>query len=70
MDMHLANFPREMGVVMVFLAVAAFIICSIFRRYRQKNGNADRRDSLEILKKRLAAGEITLDEFTAIKQVL
>ncbi len=68
--MHLADFPHGMGLAMLFLAAVVFISYFIFQRFRQKGRNADKRDSLEILKKRLATGEITLDEFNTIKQVL
>ncbi len=36
----------------------------------KKPGHADQRDSLRILKRRLASGEITLEEFEALKKVL
>lgn len=49
------------------LGVAAFLIARFAGR---KGKDGDRRDSLEILKQRLAKGEITLEEFTNIKNVL
>lgn len=50
--------------LLVWLAVRGF-------GPRRSGGHvADRRDSLEILKSRLAKGEITLAEFDALKKVL
>ncbi len=69
MSMHFAHFSHEIWLVLLLLLAAVFISCFIIRR-RTQSGNADRRDSLEILKKRLAAGEITIDEFNMIRQVL
>jgi putative membrane protein len=47
--------------------------CSIyfsFRLLRCRQNNFDRRDSLDILKRRLASGEITVEEFGKLKEVL
>ena len=38
--------------------------------FRRKPVNPDYRDSLAILKRRLASGEITLEEYEAVKKVL
>jgi putative membrane protein len=58
------------GMVLVFLllVLAAVWACNLLRSRRQSHG--DRRDSLEILKRRLAAGEISLEEFENLKKVL
>ncbi len=55
----------------ILLAVgAALAIWCLFRKGRCGNPSADRLDSLEILKSRLARGEITIEEYNTLKGVL
>lgn len=60
------------GWPLFFLAVAlTFFALVHFTRTRRRNtGGRDRRDSLEILKRRLASGEITIEEFETLKRYL
>ncbi len=53
--------------VMAVIAVAAYCIV---RHGGAKRRTADCTDSLNILKRRLAEGEITVEEFTTLKQYL
>lgn len=53
-----------------FLLASAFVAWLAIRLTRKKPCNTDRVDSLAILKMRLAKGEITLEEYTALKSVL
>jgi len=59
-------------VMEIFLTVLAIacIIYVAFRLLRCKQNNFDRRDSLDILKCRLASGEITAEEFGRLKEIL
>ena len=53
------------------MAVAAVIIYFVARAlFRTPSGNRDSCDSLNILKRRLAEGEITVDEFNTLKKHL
>jgi len=54
---------------LVIMTVACIIYLAT-RLMGNKKGHFDRRDSLEILKRRLASGEITLEEYENIKKVL
>lgn len=54
------------GVALVF-AIVAYLLTSHVNAKRRR---ADSDDSLSILKKRLAEGEITTDEFNTLKQYL
>lgn len=54
------------GVALV-VAVVAYLLVNHGNAKRRK---ADSNDSLSILKRRLAAGEITADEFNMLKQYL
>ena len=69
MYMHKLSFIHGAGGVAILL-VTMFVGYFIFYRHRHKKSNADKYESLEILKLRVAKGEITLDEFNTIKQVL
>lgn len=51
-------------LIMLLSGVLAFYCCTVFKR------NNDRRESLEILKKRLATGNISEEEFVKLKQYL
>lgn len=56
-----------MLAVTLIIAVAAYLFASHGNAKRRR---ADSDDSLIILKRRLAAGEITTDEFNTLKQYL
>ncbi|MDD4701318.1 MAG: SHOCT domain-containing protein [Desulfovibrio sp.] len=74
--MHTCNFLNYFGwgggwtgmlIAVTILALAIYIVCRIFSR---KNCNYDRRDTLNILKHRLASGEITQEEYEKLKNVI
>ena len=72
--MHGCAFERFLGMngwveILFCLAVAALIVYLGFRIYHIKKGNFDSRDSLAILKRRLAAGEISMEEFNNLKKL-
>jgi putative membrane protein len=46
------------------------LIWTMLRNRREGNSAADRFDSLEILKLRLAKGEITIEEYNTLKSIL
>jgi putative membrane protein len=46
------------------------LIWTMLRTRREGNSVADRSDSLEILKLRLAKGEITIEEYNTLKSIL
>ena len=54
--------------MLLLLVLAGGLIYGLVKSRRQNHG--DRRDSLEILKRRLASGEISLEEFENLKKVL
>lgn len=56
---------------LLFLALLVYLAVKVFGS-RASTGNhaEDRQDSLEILKTRLAKGEISTDEFNTLKNVL
>ena len=56
--------------VILTVLVIVGIACLVFRIFSHQKNNFDRRDSLDILKRRLASGEISLDEFEKLKKVL
>lgn len=53
-----------------FLAAITLIVWLLIRVRRNRPINTDRSDSLEILKIRLAKGEISLEEFNILKKAL
>jgi putative membrane protein len=56
---------------LLFLIFIIYLMFSIARNFFPKtNGSSDRRDSLEILKNRLAKGEITPEEYHRLQEVL
>jgi putative membrane protein len=74
--MHGCSFGRALGWggwwiegILCLLAVGAALYL-LTRLLGSKSVNRDRRDSLEILKLRLAKGEISLEEYTTLKNVL
>ena len=54
----------------LLLIILAVLFWRFSRRSPQGSPAADRLDSLEILKIRLAKGEISIEEFTTLKNVL
>jgi len=71
MNIHHINYLHGVGGIFLVLAGVIFLVYLAYTYInKQKNKNADRNDSLEILQKRLASGEISIDEFKTIKRVL
>jgi putative membrane protein len=69
------NFPELSHWGILFLGAALIAVGSVgtllFLRLRKRPiQNADRIDSLKILKTRLAKGEISIDEFNILKATL
>ena len=56
-----------MALVLVVLVVIAY---AVFTRGGRSSCNHDRRDSLEILKRRLASGEISVEEYDTLRKYL
>lgn len=52
--------------MLIFWAVIIYIIISLFN----KTNNDDKKSALEILKERLAKGEISIEEFDELKDKL
>ncbi len=61
------GWPGMLGMLLL-LVLAGWLIYGLVNSRRQNHG--DRRDSLEILKRRLASAEISLEEFENLKKVL
>lgn len=61
-----------MGILacLLLLALLVWLAVRAFTPRRTEGRTADRSDSLEILKSRLAKGEITLAEFDTLKKAL
>lgn len=60
------------GWIVAPLLLAALLagVWLVARAFSGQGGRRDSRDSLEILKRRLAAGEITVEEFEILKRHL
>jgi putative membrane protein len=56
--------------ILLCLALLSASLLILMRFLAARKKNADSNDSLLILKRRLATGEITLEEFTILKQYL
>lgn len=54
----------------LFLAAGSLVTLLIVRARKEKPINTDRIDSMEILKARLARGDISLEEYTTLKAAL
>ena len=56
----------------IFLTVLVIvgIVYLVSRLFRRQQSNFDSLDSLDILKRRLASGEITMEEFEKLKRFL
>ena len=70
---HFGAFPWGIGSILVAMLIAALVyagIRSLCGRKDMRNHVNDRNDSLEILKKRLARGEISIEEFKRLKEYL
>ena len=65
----LLGWPGWWGMFAAALVVAV-AICLLMNHGKTKRRKADSDDSISILKRRLAAGEITADEFNMLKQYL
>jgi len=56
---------------LMFIALLTYLAVKLFRSLTSTDSRtADRRDSLEILKIRLAKGEISTEEFNTLRNVL
>lgn len=72
----MSNFgghPWGLGTIIFLLVLglmAYAVIRAVFGRKDPRNHFTDRNDSLEILKTRLAKGEITIEEFERLKGYL
>ena len=60
---------HSLYVPLLFLLIGA-IVFMLFRISRRDTKKLDKRDSLEILKRRLAAGEISIEEFLTLRNYL
>ncbi len=70
---HFGAFPWGIGFILVVMLIAALVyagIRTLCGRKDMRNHVNDRNDSLEILKKRLARGEISIEEFERLKEYL
>lgn len=54
----------------LFLGAGLLLICHMWRAGRKKPVNTDRIDSMEILKARLARGDISLEQYNILKTAL
>ena len=66
---HMHEGLSGVGLIII-LVLAVFIIYRFCRKPDMPHSGLDQRDSLEILKKRLASGEITPEEYSKLKSVL
>lgn len=66
---HLFAHPNGIALVGL-LALAVFLTYHYSRKSRMPYSKLDQRDSLEILKIRLASGEINAEEFNKLKHIL
>lgn len=73
MGCEIGNFAHwnwwVMGGMFMLAGAAVTWLGMVF--YKKKNNiNADRLDSMEIIKSRLANGEISIEEFNVLKKIL
>ena len=73
MGCEIGNFAHwnwwVMGGMFMLAGAAVTWLGMVF--YKKKNNiNADRLDSMEIIKSRLAKGEISIEEFNVLKKIL
>ena len=73
MGCEIGNFAHWNWWVMggMFMLAGAAVTWMGMVFYKKKNNiNADRLDSMEIIKSRLANGEISIEEFNVLKKIL
>ena len=73
MGCEIGNFAHWNWWVMdgMFMLAGAAVTWLGMVFYKKKNNiNADRLDSMEIIKSRLANGEISIEEFNVLKKIL
>ena len=73
MGCEIGNFAHWNWWVMggMFMRAGAAVTWLGMVFYKKKNNiNADRLDSMEIIKSRLANGEISIEEFNVLKKIL
>lgn len=57
-------------VAVLFFGAGALLTYALSGKQKRVNRNADSMDSMEILRARLARGDITVEEYTALKAAL
>jgi putative membrane protein len=68
-------FPGGILSMLIWVLIILLLVYVVIRIFRSQTGNSiissrDRIDSLSILKRRFAKGEISKEEFLKMKQVL
>jgi len=63
------NLHVDPLLVVACIALAGLTCLFVVRNRRTADSRADRNDSMEILNRRLARGEITLEEYNTLKGV-
>ena len=73
MGCEIGNFAHwnwwVMGGMFMLAGAAVTWLGMVFSK-KKSNINADRLDSMEIIKSRLANGEISIEEFNVLKKIL
>ena len=73
MGCEIGNFAHwnwwVMGGMFMLAGAAVTWLGMVFSK-KKSNINADRLDSMEIIKSRLAKGEISIEEFNVLKKIL
>ena len=73
MGCEIGNFAHwnwwVMGGMFMLAGAAVTWLGMVFSK-KKNNINADRLDSMEIIKSRLANGEISIEEFNVLKKIL
>ena len=73
MGCEIGNFAHwnwwVMGGMFMLAGAAVTWLGMVFCK-KKNNSNADRLDSMEIIKSRLAKGEISIEEFNVLKKIL
>lgn len=67
---HMLGGIHGVSLIIGLVVVAVFLLYRHFRKQRAPHSIQDQRDSLEILKIRLASGEIDPEEYNKLKNVL
>ncbi|QGY41445.1 hypothetical protein GM415_15410 [Pseudodesulfovibrio cashew] len=55
---------------LLFIGLLAYLVYKIIKRVSRSDGRQDRNDSLEILKRKYANGEINSEEFNRMREIL